>query len=653
MTEATAKNPEGPPATSVLIVEDEWMVAWDLERSLKEMGYQVVGTVDSSHEALKVAAEKRPDVALMDIRINGDADGITTAAALVERFDVPVVYLTAYTDDATLSRAARSQAYGYVVKPFTSREVKSAIEVARHKHAADAKVAQSARWLSTTLRSIGDAVVACDRDQKVAFMNPAAETLTGWKEAEARGLPVDDVVQIQSVSGPRRPLKDALEARERQTLPPGTRLVSRAGGEPAEIDDSASPIEHDGSVLGAVLCFRDVTQQRRLQRQAEASERLASLGLMATSVGHELNNPLAFVQSNVGLLAAGLDRVDAAIHAGDLGPELSSHLEELVETVDDLRLGTERIQRIVSDLDVFARPAADQNLPVDVREVLQWALLVSANRVRARGRLVSDLQPTPKVLASEVWLGQVLISLLVNAGHALPSGLEGGKGEVRARCGAAADGRAFVSVSDTGAGLTREALEKLFTPLGTPGGPGAGAGLGLAISHTLVTAMGGEMRAWSTQGQGTTFEVLLPPAPEEAEPPGSPEPAPEPGAGRRTRVLVIDDEVLVGRAIKRVLSRKHEVVAVSDPHEALHLLEGGEAFDLILCDVMMPGLSGAELYERLKARSPSTAERVVFLTGGAFTSAARQFLDSVSNRRLEKPFDARALEALVDALLAW
>jgi PAS domain S-box-containing protein len=649
MTDATAKMPEAAPPTSVLIVEDEWMVAWDLERSLKEMGYQVIATVDSSHEALRVAAEQRPDVALMDIRINGDADGITTASALSEKFNVPVVYLTAYTDDATLSRAARSQAYGYVVKPFTSREVKSAIEVARHKHAADERVARSERWLATTLRSMGEAVVACDPEHKVAFMNPVAEALTGWKEAEARGRPVDEVVEIRAGAARRSPLKEALEGRARQTLPPGARLVSRAGGEPAEIDDSAAPIEHDGSVLGAVLCFRDVTEQRRQQKQAEASDRLASLGLMATSVGHEIKNPLAFVQSNVGFLAAGLDRVDAAIHGGDLGPELASQVEEMVEVVDEVRLSTERIRQIISDLNVFDRPASEQRTPVDPREVLQWSLRVTANQVRARGRLLSDLKPTPRVLASEVWLGQVFIHLIVNAAHALPAGAED-RSEVRVRCGQAADGRVLVTVDDNGGGIAPEHLDKLFSPFAASRAPGAGGGLGLSISYTLVTAMGGEIKVRSALGQGTTFEVLLPAAGDEADPaetPREPDAAPAP----RLKVLVIDDEVLVGRAIKRVLSRKREVTAVDDPHQALRLLESGERFDLVLCDVMMPGLSGAELYERLKARSPSTADRIVFLTGGAFTGAARQFLDSVPNRRLEKPFDAKTLEALVDAVL--
>ncbi|HYV50152.1 MAG TPA: response regulator [Myxococcaceae bacterium] len=639
MTEATAKKLEAGPPTSVLIVEDEWMVAWDLERSLKEMGYQVIATVDSSHEALRVAAERRPDVALMDIRINGDADGIATASALSERFDVPVVYLTAYTDDATLSRAARSQAYGYVVKPFTSREVRSAIEVARHKHAADAQVAKRERWLSTTLRSLGDAVVACDPEHKVALMNPAAEALTGWKEAEARGRPVDEVVQIRSAAGPRRPLQDALEARARQTLPPGTLLVPREGGEPAEIDDSAAPIELGGAVLGAVLCFRDVTEQRQLQRQAEATERLASLGLMATGVGYEINNPLAFVHSSMGVLAAGLDRVDAAIHDGHLGPELASQVEDMVEVVDDVRMGAERIRKVVSDLDVFGRPASNQRAPVDVREVLRWALRATGNQVRVRGRLTSDLQAAPRVLASEVWLGQVFITLLTNAAQALPPGAEESN-EVHVCCGPAPDGRVFVSVSDTGSGLGPDLAS---------GSPGAGPGLGLLVGHTAITAMGGELRVRRSPGRGTIFEVLLPAAGDEADP----EPGAGPGAtARRRRVLVVDDEVLVGRAIKRVLSRKHEVTAIHDPNEALRLLERGEAFDLILCDVMMPGLSGAELYERLNARSPSTAERMVFLTGGAFTSAARQFLDSIPNRRLEKPFDAVALEALVDAILS-
>ncbi len=645
MSEAAKKQEGGATgSTSVLIVEDEWMVAWDLERSLKEMGYQVVATVDSSHEALRVAAERRPDVALMDIRINGDSDGITTAAALSQQFGVPVVYLTAYTDDATLSRAAQTQAYGYVVKPFTSREVRSAIEVARHKHAADARLAQSERWLATTLRSIGDAGVACDGARAVRLMNPAAEALTGWKEAEARGRPVEEVVRIHSGSAPHDPLRDALENRAIRTLPPGATLVPRGGGEPTEIDDSAAPIEHEGAVLGAVLVFRDVTRQRRAQRQQEASDRLASLGAMAAGVGQELADPLSFVTSNVGLLAAGLDQVEAAIHNGQVGPELSSRVEEMIEVVDEVKVSTERIRRIVSDLDLFNRPAGDPRAPVDVRELLQWALRVTGGQVRHRGRLSSDLQPVPRVMASEIGLGQVFVNLLAHAAHSLPAGAEDSN-EVRVRCGLAPDGRVSVTVADTGGGISPEHLDRLFTPSFSPRAAGAGAGMGLSVSHNLVTALGGELRARSKLGEGTTFEVLLP-VPERERP----EAPPQPAAGT-ARLLVVDDEPLVGRAIKRALGRKYDVVAMDDPQEAMRLLESGEPFDAVLCDLMMPGLNGMDFHERLRRFSPVLAERTVFLTGGAFSGPARRFLEAVKNARVEKPFDVRVLEGVVSEVL--
>jgi len=307
---------------------------------------------------------------------------------------------------------------------------------------------------------------------------------------------------------------------------------------------------------------------------------------------------------------------------------------------------------------VLGRPGGEQRVPVDVVEVLQWALRVTGPQVRHRARLSSELQPVPRVMATEVWLGRVFVNLLVNAAQAISPGAEE-QNEVQVRCGTAPDGRVSVAVSDTGGGIPAERLDQLFTPYFTGARtPGAGAGLSLSVSHTLVTALGGEIRVRSVMGHGSTFEVLLPaiPGPQEAPalPEATPEPAPPLAAGAaagRARLLVVDDEALVGRAIKRVLGRRYEVVTLDDPLEALRLVEAGERFDALLCDMMMPGMSGMDLHDRLKELAPALAERTIFLTGGAFTGAARQFLDAVANARVEKPFDARALESVVDAVL--
>jgi len=187
---------------SVLVVEDEAVVARDLERSLGDMGYDVIAAVTSGEEALRASSRRVPDVVLMDIRIAGDKDGIATASLLKARYQVPVIYMTAYADAETVARAAQSGPYGYIVKPFTSREVRSAIEIACRKHDADQQVTRRERWFATMLRSIGDAVIACDCERRVEFMNPKAEQLTGCGSATRAGARSTRWSSCSAATGP-------------------------------------------------------------------------------------------------------------------------------------------------------------------------------------------------------------------------------------------------------------------------------------------------------------------------------------------------------------------------------------------------------------------------------------------------------------------
>ena len=166
----------------VLIIEDERVVATHVERSLQDAGYVVTGIAASAVEAARLVEGQRPDVALVDIRLRGGGQGFEIAEWLRVDNDVPVVYMTAHTDDDTLRRAARTGAYGYVVKPFTIGEVKSALQVALFKHGMDQHLAERERWFSTTLRAIADGVAACDAEQRVTFMNTAAERMLGTSE---------------------------------------------------------------------------------------------------------------------------------------------------------------------------------------------------------------------------------------------------------------------------------------------------------------------------------------------------------------------------------------------------------------------------------------------------------------------------------------
>jgi len=212
-------------------------------------------------------------------------------------------------------------------------------------------------------------------------------------------------------------------------------------------------------------------------------------------------------------------------------------------------------------------------------------------------------------------------------------------------------GRVVVEVRDTGAGIPNSVIPRIFDPFFTTKPVGVGTGLGLAISRSIVTALGGQLVVESQVGRGTVFRTVLPVAKDNAvEVPPAPAPTPS-TPGRRGRILVVDDEPMMGTVIGRILSAEHEVLAVTSARDALGRISKGERFDVILCDLMMPDVTGMDLHAELERLVPEQAERMVFMTGGAFTVRAREFLDKAPNPRVEKPFDSGSLRSLVNGLL--
>jgi CheY-like chemotaxis protein len=315
-----------------------------------------------------------------------------------------------------------------------------------------------------------------------------------------------------------------------------------------------------------------------------------------------------------------------------------------------MRDGLMRIQQAVRDLKSFSRSDGDARRPVGLQEVLDPTIDIAFNEIRHRARLVKEYLPTPRVHANESRLGQVFLNLLINAAQAIPDGAAD-RNEIRVRTFTDALGHAVVEIRDTGGGIPPEHVGRIFEPFFTTKPAGVGTGLGLSICQNLVMALGGTITAENAPERGSTFRVTLPPAPElaglvEADA-GTPAAAAPP---RRARLLVVDDDPNVARAIRRTLAREHEVTVDTDPRAALRRIAGGERFDLVVSDLMMPDMSGMALHAELAARG--LGEQVLFLTGGAFTPQARAFLASVPNPRLEKPFDGAVLRALVAKLVS-
>ena len=465
--------------------------------------------------------------------------------------------------------------------------------------------------------------------------NESACRMLGYTRQEALGLHAADVVHEEDVA--RVPLRFA-------TMAPGGVIVSerrfvRKDGSIVYGDVSTKALQ-DGNFQVVV---RDATARKQVQTQLFLADRLSSLGRLASGVAHELNNPLAYVMLNLELLRGRLGALTAGAE-----PEL---VARMVRGLEDAHEGAERMRRIVRTLSAFGRGDEDRVGPVDVDGTLESAVEMATMQLRHRARLTRRYHAATPATANAFRLGQVFLNLLLNAADALRE--DQANNEIVLSTRNSDDGRVVVEVSDNGAGIPAELHSRIFEPFFTTKPVGKGTGLGLAVCHAIVTSFGGKITCESSVGRGSTFRVELDAASTSAS--VSPRERPGdgsivPGEGARGRVLVADDDARVARVLAATLD-EHEVIVVASGREALARCRS-ESFDCILCDVMMPDVSGVDVHEELLRDGLGLERRIIFVTGGAVTDATRSALARLDNRVLEKPVPLDLLRGAVRAAVA-
>jgi PAS domain S-box-containing protein len=525
----------------------------------------------------------------------------------------------------------------------------SMIDDITERHQAERALRRSEVRFRALIENAPDALaVFAPDDRRLVYVNPAFASMLGYEAPQVLlGNQVDDYICAED-----RPILDRRRTKmveARGMLPPQEYRMLRQDGRIVQAEFVSMIIDYDEKPH--VIAFgRDLTEQRQMQARLLLADRMVSVGTLAAGVAHEINNPLAYAMTN--LEAVALRRLPGLVarlqaiggEAAAIGDELS----QAAAMIEVAREGCDRMRDIVRDLRTFTRGAdEDRRAPVDVRRVLDASINVAWNEIRHRARLVKDYRDVPPVVANEARLGQVFLNLLVNAAQALQVG---GAAENVITVSARTDGGGAVTVEvrDTGAGIPPEHLTRIFDPFFTTKPVGVGTGLGLWICQGIVSSLGGQISAQNAPGGGASFRVVLPAVAggvgaEEPEPRATPVGADAP----RLRVLVIDDEVAIGRTLAIGLVDDFEVTTATSGRQALELLAADDHFDVVLCDLMMPDVSGMDVYERVAQTSPRLASRFVFVTGGAFTERSRAFVERVGAPVLEKPFELARLSLLL------
>jgi two-component system cell cycle sensor histidine kinase/response regulator CckA len=633
----------------ILVVEDEAVVAMDLQHRLRKQGYDVPVTVATGEHAIAEARRLQPQLILMDVRLKGEMDGIEAALQIRRTSDIPIIFLTAYADSNTVDRAKITEPFGYILKPFEERDLHTAIEVAIYKHRVESELRRNRRWLAATLRAISDAVIAVNGESEVVFMNPVAEVLTGYAQKDAAGKRVGDVFRTTFPSFGEA-LATLFGAGGADSVPimldVETTLIAR-DGKRLHIEERAAPIrDENGTIAGAVLVFRDITDLKRTQEEHLAKQKLESVGTLAGGIAHDFNNLLGAVlaQSELAL---------AELRSG-ARPE---------EELQRIRTAAIRGAEIVRQLMIYAGKESDTSDLVDVSRIVEEMLELLTVSVTKHAAVETDLgKNLPAVRANPSQLRQVVMNLVTNASEAIGDR----DGVIRVTTERVASSRDLpiytskrlaegdyvqLEVSDTGCGMTTDTKARIFDPFFTT--KPAGHGLGLAVVQGIVRNLGGTVGFLSAKGKGTTFQILLPSA--EPAPQATHSTVSRAGEGplrlREATILVVEDEELLRIAASKVLRKTGlSVIEASDGSAALDLIrEHKDHIDVLLLDVTLPGASSRDVFEEVKRLRPDV--RVV-VTSAYSEETAVASLGGSGARFIRKPYRLDQLTELIWEVLS-
>ncbi|MFW5712324.1 MAG: response regulator [Spirochaetota bacterium] len=598
----------------VQIVEDEGVVALDIRRHLESFGYHVTGSYASGEEAIANFEEESPDLVLMDIRLQGQMDGIEAAQIVRDRFRVPVIILTAYADEKTIERAKFIEPFGYIIKPFEERELRTNIEMALFRHKLETRLQESEeryrRFFQEDLSAdfVADAqgvLLACNRSfvEYFGFTSPE----------EVEGTRLDERFPDESHAADFwRQLK-----RNKRLVLHELDLLRADGTKLNLLANVVADMDAEGRISEVKGYLIDISKRKNLEQQLRQAQKLEAIGRLAGGVAHDFNNILTVILGYSTIVQEKLQKNDTGI-------------ENEVAGIQD---AAKRASTLTRQLLAFSRRQILKPKQIHLNDLIKNLEKMMRRLVSEEIGMYLDLSAEPDT----VWVDpgqieQVIMNLIVNARDAMPGG---GRISIRtlnykvtspeaSPMGEIPPGEyVCAAVRDTGVGIEPNLLKMIFEPFFTTKSEEKGTGLGLSTVYGIIKQSSGFLQIDTEPEKGSTFWILLPVSNKKSEAPKSIRGVEQSYTGTE-KILVVEDEESLRNLVERIPKMYGYTVILADgPDKALMLLEANQTqFDLLVTDLVMPRMGGEELAERFSQRSPAT--KIVFMSGYPHKHGSKQ-----------------------------
>jgi len=651
-------------ASRILIVEDEVIVSKEIFQRLQAMGYEPVGRAVSGEQALRLTNERHPDLVLMDIRLKGPMDGIMAAEDIRHKFQTPVVFLTAYSEDDTLDRAKLAEPYGYLIKPFDDRALKSAIEIALYKHKTEEEVRSQKEILARVFDSAPGIMMIVDRRFRITTINQAGIAFSGRARESLPGMLAGEVLNCsnsvdgQGCGNSPHCAVCPVGGQIRHTFRSGESVNQAEASITARGDSADYPVHvlvsttllKDKASETVLVSIMDITERKKMEEersQAEAQMRQAqkveAIGLLAGGIAHDFNNILSAI---IGYSEMALEEV----------PDKTSLRKDVQQVLNAGHRAKELVRQILT----FSRQTAREPKPVEVTYIVKEAVKMLRATLPATIAITqkTEISSGSRVMADPTEIHQVVMNLCTNAAHAMKE--KGGMLEVELDEVTLDTKEPLphpdlkhgeyirLRVSDTGHGMSERVAAKIFDPFFTTKPKGEGTGMGLSVVHGIVKSCDGAVTVESNPGEGSTFRAYLPKVLLKSEEQGSDYVDTPTG---REHILFVDDEEALAELAQKMLARLgYSVTTKTSSREALDAVRSMPYwFDLLITDYTMPHMTGLNLAMEVKRIRPGMP--VIVCSGHNEILNEKTASSFNIEGFVAKPFDRRELSKVIKEVL--